>query len=129
MKKKLLISLFVILNIISVFGAETWYKLTEIKIKPVDCEWSEWMECLPEPLDMKFNDKTKQIIIYSVTVQTFSYSQLFHSYDNVCHIIYGDPTDSYGNKVGFEFFNYNNGEKYLLIKYSDVKYMYKLYLK
>lgn len=125
MKKILISILLVLLPIISVYSNK-WYHLYEINIKPVDCEWTGWIKCTPDSIDMNFDDKTKQFVILSQTIQTFCYTTLYKEETDDYYLIYAIPSDSFGRKVGIKFYFYNNGDKILEIIYQDGEYMYKV---
>lgn len=101
-------------------------KISEIKIKPVNCEWSEWIKT-NGLIDVDFNPDQKNIIIHSKTEQIYVYDDIEKYFINGNVIYVGDAIDK-NNQISRILLIINEVKKEILltISYLDGEFKYKI---
>lgn len=122
--KKILVILLLMINL-SIFGA-TRLKLTEINIKPRNCDWTGWLICIPEPIDVEFSPETKSIIIFSDVIQKYTYNELTEVTLTNCVAYTGKTVDKNKKNGEIVVYFYKNDNILLHIIYLDGEFIYKL---
>lgn len=128
MKTKLKILLILIASIIyfsQQANAETfWYRATELAVKPIGCNWTDWEGC---NVEISINNTSGIIDVYSKRHQTYLIQyELESPYDN-SGVTYKFQTIDNNNiyciiRLRVE----SNGNSQFYVDYSDVTWVYNI---
>lgn len=123
--KKNLVILLLMINL-PIFGVKH-LKLTEINIKPTNCDWSGWLKCQPGPIDVEFNPETQSITIFSDSIQKYTYKELTQTIRPKYSTYSGEVIDNNGKRAFVNIYHYDYIYYIILnIKYSDGEFKYKI---
>jgi hypothetical protein len=124
--KKILVILLLIISFSSIYGVKH-LKLTEINIKPANCDWTGWLKCQPGPIDVEFNPEIQSITIFSDSIQKYTYKELTQTIRPKYSTYSGDVIDNNGKRAYVVMYQFNDLYYIILnIKYLDGEFKYKI---
>ena len=105
------------------------YKLTNLRVKPINCEWTQVLKPCTEcdSIIVAYLDfNKKEIIIDTPTKQIYHYNKFNIKKSDIFDLSYSEAFDKKGNKVLIYIYLYNNRPSFFHVVYGDGEFMYKI---
>jgi hypothetical protein len=126
-KKQILLILIILLT--SIGAQAVKYKLTNLQVKPANCEWTQVLKPCAECdsiITAHLYLTKKLVVIDTPTKQTFRFKSFSIKNLDDYELISGNALDYADRRVWLGIFIYKNKTNYFNIRYADGEYRYQI---